>query len=67
MTKICESLKIPDLNDNDFDITAGSIKEAVMEHQDIELKERIFKSTKMDKFKTQRFQQSPRRTNRKIK
>ena len=51
VTKICESLKIPDLNDNDFDITAGSIKEAVMEHQDIELKERIFKSTKMDKVK----------------
>ena len=38
---ICEKLKIPDLNDNDFDISVGSIKEAVMEHHDTELKNKI--------------------------
>ena len=39
VSSICETLKIPDINENDFDISMGNIKEAVMEHHDKELKE----------------------------
>ena len=54
---ICEQLQIPDLNDNDFDISVGSIKEAVMEHHDNELKEKIKSSEKMEKVKDDDFSQ----------
>ena len=55
VTQICESLEIPNLNENDFDISVASIKEAVMDHHDSELKEKILKSTKMEKVKTDDF------------
>ena len=55
VTQICETLEIPDLNDNDFDISVASIKEAVMDHHDSELKEKIKKSTKMENVKEDDF------------
>ena len=57
VSEICKILKIPDINDNDFDISVGEIKKAVMEHHDTELKEKTQKSSKMEKVKDEDFSQ----------
>ena len=57
VTAICEKIQIPDLNENDFDITAGAIKEAVLEHHDDELRDKIKRFEKMEHIKDEDFSQ----------